>query len=286
MSKEKFKILVPVDFSEESAAGLRTGLEICRITQGKIIVFNVNTEITSMVEHYYNDFESISSAFHLGQKHLSEEEDLLKQDILNTVKKMGFEDIKPQIEITSGFYKDALKEFLKDHSIDFIVMGTNGRSTLTEFFTDHHTMQSLKVAEVPVLAVKKNLLKSQMNSLLLAVELKEYKKNAVEAIRDIASLLKLKVHIVHVKQSAFEESDVSLQRLKDFAQKHGFEDCTCDVIEKGEVYKQIEKYADEIHADIIASISQGNNAFFKLLFGSKTAELIDSSEKPILSVVE
>jgi len=286
MNKENFKILVPVDFSKESAAGLRTGLEICRMTQGKIIVFNVNTEIASMVEHYYNDFESISSAFHLGQKRLSEEEDLLKQDILNTVKKMGFEDIKPQIEITSGFYKDALKEFLKDHSIDFIVMGTNGRSTLTEFFTDHHTMQSIKVAEVPVLAVKKNLLKSQMNSLLLGVELKKYKKEAVKAIRDIANLLQLKVHIVHVKQSVYEEPEIALQKLRGFAEEHGFQNCTFEVIEEGEVYKKIDEYAKKMDIDIIASISQGNNAFFRLLFGSRTEELIDASDKPVMSIVE
>jgi nucleotide-binding universal stress UspA family protein len=286
MNNEKFKILVPVDFSEESAAGLRTGLEICRITQGEILVFNVITEITSMMEHYYHDFEAISSAFRLGQKHLEGKEELVIKDIQNTIKKMGFEDIKPQIEIRVGFYKDALKEYFKHHDIDFMVMGTNGRSTLTEFFTDHHTMQSIRIAEVPVLAVKKNLLKDQMNSLLLGIELKEYKTEAVKAIRKIVEILKLKVHIVHVKQSVFEEKDVPLRKLKKFAKRHGFENCTFDVIDEGEVYKQIDKYAERMNLDIIASISQGNNAFFKLLFGSKTEELIDYSEKPILSIVE
>ena len=90
MSIEKFKILMRVDFSKESAAGLRTGLEICRITNGKIIVFNAITEITSMMEHYYHDFEHISSAFRLGQKQLADNYELVEKDILNSWCKIAF----------------------------------------------------------------------------------------------------------------------------------------------------------------------------------------------------
>ncbi len=286
MNREKFKILVPIDFSKESAAGLSTGLEICRITQGKIIIFNVITEITAMMEHYYHDFESISKAFRLGQQRLADKEEDLKQDISTIVKKMGFEDVPIDIEINSGFYKEALKEYLKDHDIDFIVMGTNGRSTLTEYFMEHHTMQSMKIAQVPVLVVKKSLLCNQMNSLLLGIEMKDYKKEAIDAIKNISRILNLKVHMVHVKESIYEVRDETIKKLKLFAKKHGFENCTFDVISEGEVYKQLEKYAKNKDIDIIASISQGNNAYFRLILGSRTEELIDSSEKPVMSIVE
>jgi len=286
MNTQKLKILIPVDFSKESIEGMNTGLEIGRMTNGKVVLFNVVTELTHMMEHYYQDFKNISKAFKSGEKELMEDQEMVVKDIKETVSRLGYDDISYEIEVTSGFYKDALSDFLKDNDIDLIVMGTDGGSTLAEFFTDNLAMKSMKAAEVPVMAVKNRIPENQFNKLLLGVEQKSYKKKVVAAIKDLSEFLGMKVYLVHVKQSAFEDADESLDFLKEFAKIHQFENCHLEIIDEGEVYKQINQYAERSGIDIIASISKGNNAFFKLINGSKTEELILSSKKPVLSIVE
>lgn len=286
MSEKKFNILIPVDLSKESTEGLRTGLEISRMIDGKVTVFNVTTEITRMMEHYYHDFKHISSAFKTGIKNLDNEKELVKKDIAEAISNMGFGDMPVEVVIRTGFYKDTLRQYLKENDMDLIVMGTNGKSTLTEYFNDDRPTKSIKAGDVPVLAVKKSLTKGHFQRMMLGVELKKYDKEAVDAIRQIAELLDMKVYIVHVKQSTYEQREESMRFLEDFARSYGFKNYELEVIGQGEVYKQLDKYAKGINSDIIASISQGNNFFFTLLFGSNTEELFAFSDKPILSIVE
>jgi nucleotide-binding universal stress UspA family protein len=77
MNTQKLKILIPVDFSKESIEGMNTGLEISRMTNGKVVLFNVVTELTHMMEHYYQDFKNISKAFKSGEKELMEDQEMV-----------------------------------------------------------------------------------------------------------------------------------------------------------------------------------------------------------------
>ena len=195
-------------------------------------------------------------------------------------------NVPVDIAVESGLYKEGLEEYLDSHDIDMIVMGTTGETSISEFFSGNHAEQALKVSEIPVLAVQKYQSPLKFNRLLLGVELKEYDNKPVRLIKKVARLLNMKVLVTHVKQNKDAVVDDILDELNSFVQKHGITDYKLIVADKGKVSDVLQQVARENDADIIATISEGESGIIRLLFGSKTEKLMESTDKPVLAVRE
>lgn len=284
MVSNKLNILIPVDFSEESINGLSTGIEIAKRGRGEITLFNVVTELEHVVDHYYDSFENTSSAYKIGHEKLENEKSKIEKELRDIAHKEGQKNIPLSVEITTGFYRDALKDYLDKHMVHLIVMGTDGKSTLVEFFTENHTQQSIRISGVPILAVKKHYSSKHFSKLLLGIELKEYSQEAVRSIKHVVDYLGSEVYIVHVKESSYEVKEGTLKKLKKFATQHEFDNYTLQVLKEGEVYQRLEEFASKNKIHIIGSISSGDNLFFRLLFGSDTEQILESSERAVLTV--
>jgi nucleotide-binding universal stress UspA family protein len=285
-SSEKFKILIPVDLSKESVDGLLTGISIARNADAEVVVFNVVREIEHMMGHYYEGFESFSNAFKIGQEKLDAQKERLKEDLQKVLKEKGKSDFPFRVELSNGYYRDALKAFLNENPMDLIVMGTNGRSTLVEFFKGSHAEKSVRISNVPVLAVQKTHKFGALKQVILGYEPRKFKEDIVKALKRTFELLGTQVHLVHVRQSEDDDATDAREQMQSFAEKYSFENCTFEVLEKGEVYRQLESYADQKGIKIISSISHGNNAFLKTLFGSKSGDIMRKTDKAVLVISE
>jgi nucleotide-binding universal stress UspA family protein len=195
-------------------------------------------------------------------------------------------NVPVDIAVENGLYRKGLEEYLDNHKIDMIVMGTTGETSISEFFTGNHAEQALKVAEVPVLAVQQYYSPLRFNKLLLGVDLKTYDRKPVRLIKKVARLLNMTILVTHVKQNKDAVVDDILDQLNGFVKEHGISDYKLIVADKGKVPEVLQKVAREHDADIIATITEGETGIIRLLFGSKTEKLMESTEKPVLAVRE
>ncbi len=279
-------ILIPIDFSNESMHGLASGLKIARDIDAKIILFHALPKAES-------DNFSPSADVQLRQEEAKENDlymaELMakkKSDLNKIIRKYGNEQNHITAVIRVGDFNDALEEYLNDHNVNLIVMGSSGETSLREWFSGNHAAVTMRIADVPVLIVKQETWINKNGHLMLLTDMKAYKEDAVTSIRDFSALLNMKVHITHILQNKDATVENIQGKLEDFAKEFKFRNYTVEIISKGDISQMVKSYVKKHDMDIIASISEGNSGLSRLFFGSDTEKMINALDIPYLAVSE
>ncbi len=142
------KILVPVDGSETSTAGLNEGVRLAKIHGSQLCVMHIVNEFvldyTWAPGQYGEDlFESLRK----GGK-----------EILNAAEEVALaQGIRPtriMVESIGGVAADLILEQAKNWKADLIVMGTHGRRGIFRLALGSDAEQVVRGATVPVLLVR------------------------------------------------------------------------------------------------------------------------------------
>ena len=277
-------ILVPIDFTNISEAGLHTAIHIARQFNAKIYLFHVigvnkpgalrsngDTMTHAQANAEYNQFV-------IGMINKS-------KDQLNVIIKKYKNDkveFVPVIEV--GDFRDRLEDCIKLISIDLIVMGTSGEISLSEFYTGNHTAQVIRVSDKPVLAVKNEIRPEQLKTLLVITDLKKHDQKTVALVRDFAKLFKMKTMIGYLKKNRDLVLDNLFERLEHFATENNFENYSLHVIGKGGKVKNIGDFSDKNQVDVVATIEEMVSGIIRLFFGNVTEEMMGELDQPILAI--
>jgi nucleotide-binding universal stress UspA family protein len=284
MNKAHMKILVPIDFSEESKNGLQTAIDIAKNKGGEIIIFHVLSGLENLMEQWYKGMSSVSNAFEKGVAQLKKEEAKTKSELESFAKENGMDNLRYSITIVSGKYNEELSNYLKEHDVNIIVAGTSGNISLEEYFSGNKVEQSMRLSEVPVLAVKKRHKAAELKNLLLGVELKKYDFKVIEEIKKFTDYLEMKIYFVYVKHSVFEEADEILKQLQQFAKKYEFKNYSLNVMPIGDTRKRLDEFAEKNNINVIAMITKGEHGIFRLIFESQTDKMVEKSKHDVLSI--
>ena len=141
------KILVPVDGSETSIAGLREAIRLAKASGGKIRILHVVNEL--IIDYAFGSglyattvIDSMRSG---GQKILSEAEAFARKE--------GVEPEGVLIESIGGPAAQFIVEQAKEWPADLIVMGTHGRRGIRRLALGSDAEVVVRGASAPVLLV-------------------------------------------------------------------------------------------------------------------------------------
>ena len=141
------KILVPVDGSETSTAGLEEAIQIAKLVGGKIRILHVVNEL--IIDYAFGSglyantvIESMRSD---GQKILNQAEARARQQ--------GLEPEAVLIESIGGPAAQFIAEQAKEWPADLVVMGTHGRRGLRRLALGSDAETVLRSVAAPVLLV-------------------------------------------------------------------------------------------------------------------------------------
>ncbi|MEQ8240689.1 MAG: universal stress protein [Cyclobacteriaceae bacterium] len=280
----KKHILVLIDFKNEPEVGLKSAINIASQVDAEINLLNVIDEPNpSGVEPsadivYKKRKENVHDLFtiELIKKR--------KQQISNLIETHNFGEIKVDSSIKLGDFESMLEEYLEDHPTDLIVMTTTGESSLSEWYSGNHAAQAMRIADIPVLAVKDYHPFTYESNLLLLVDIKNYKKELVGTIRNFANLMAMKVHILHIKQDKDLVIDDTKAWMKSFAEDNHFENYDISIVDSDDMIAKIKSLADDQSVDVVASISKTDTGLARLLFGSDTEKVLKEVDDPVLVI--
>ena len=143
------KILVPVDGSETSIAGLDEAIQIAKLVGGKIRILHVVNEL--IIDYAFGSglyantvIESMRSD---GQKILNQAEARARQQ--------GLEPEAVLIESIGGPAAQFIVEQAKEWPADLVVMGTHGRRGLRRLALGRDAETVLRSVAAPVLLVRR-----------------------------------------------------------------------------------------------------------------------------------
>jgi nucleotide-binding universal stress UspA family protein len=276
------KILVPIDFSENSKHALREAAVLALRSGAAIDILHVNTAIAyipplpeyavaggyDMTEYYET---AVAALYHV------------KQEIADLP---GMNDLKIETRIEEGFLYSVIRRTVEEDNADLIVMGTKGATGLAEFFVGSNTEKVIRTAPCPVLAVPENSGKFDPNVVVLATTLANDQKNVFSAAAEWQRFYPFEIKVLYLNNPADLSDNTEIESDTDrLAVQAGLQKYT--TYTSGDTFNEeaaILAFASEHRADLIVMGTHQRKGLSHLLFGSLVEDAANHSKIPVLSV--
>jgi len=142
------KILVPVDGSDTSTAGLNEAIRLAKIQGSQLYLMHIVNEF--VMDYTFQPGPFTEDLFEALRKE--------GKEILDAAEKLalaqGIRPIRVMVESIGGVAADLILEQAKESKVDLIVMGTHGRRGIFRLATGSDAEQVLRGATVPVLLIR------------------------------------------------------------------------------------------------------------------------------------
>lgn len=190
----------------------------------------------------------------------------------------------------------ALIEYVTEHGIDCIVMGTQGRHGLDRFFLGSVAERTLREAPVPVMTVhEESDADEAIDRILIPTDGSDGADAAVEYGVELAAETDAEVHLIHVVESnVFDRYDELIDALEEGGRRTleriADRDDLADLgrveteVLTGRAHQSIAAYAAEHDVDCIVLGTHGRTGLSQRLLGSTTERVVRFANVPVLAV--
>lgn len=275
------RILVPTDLSDIANFGLDTAIGLAKKIDAQIFLLNAITPI------YGSNFSAMGIA---NASTVSEETryvmELHKRNearLAKIAKEKSTHGVLITTSVQVKGMQEAIHDFIDEHNIDLVVMGTSGESTFTEYFIGNHTEQVIRISQCPVLAVKQSRPNLEINNVVLATDLNPEAYEGVTHIKKFSSYFNPSVYVLHVMKDREESEAEVISKLESFAHRHHFSNYSLHAVYADNEQEGILAFAKEKNADLIAVITHGRTGLANLIFGSISESLVKAANIPVLT---
>jgi nucleotide-binding universal stress UspA family protein len=276
------KILVPVDFSEQSLIALEQSYNLAREYNAEITLLNVIEEGGMLSKFFSKD-----------------QQDDIKKKIQGQLDNLALEQekkskIKINTLIARGSVYEKINEVAEIINATMIIMGTHGDEGdgIKKRFIGSNALRVVRESKIPVITIKgKHHRKGCKNIVLpldLSKETREKVSNAIQLSRLFGGAT-IRVVSVLFTTDEFVVNRITRQlgQVKAFLEKENVE-CTAEIIKgiKGEetLAQNILEYAQKVEGDLIMIMTQQEIDFTQYFIGSSAQEIINHSKIPVLSI--
>ncbi len=278
------KILVPIDFSENSKNALRVAAEIAFKSGAALEMLHVN--LASIYSTPLSEYVAVSNYvvedLQYDETAVMELEKLKLE--LSAIPRFSKLDISIRVE--DGFLYSTVNNVATDDDVDLVVMGTKGASGLNEFLLGSNTEKVIRTAPCPVLAIPEHAEKFDPKVVLMPSTLKNDQENVFRYLTQWEEMYGFLVKILYINNPSSLPTDGSAEARKNqMAEAAGLK--KTDVVMTAGSFSEgnsILAAADQCNADMIVMGTHQRQGLSQVLFGSITADTVNHSHIPVLAV--
>lgn len=269
-------ILVPTDFSDCAKKAENLALELAEKAGAEIHFLHIFDSPVDWVKLPL-EREELYPETRLKFKNANKE----LNELVKRAKEKGLE-AKEFLLFNEG--RAAIDDHIKSHNHDFIVMGSHGLGGLKELLGSN-TQKVVRYANAPVLVVKSSDSGNGNKSIVFASSLSNESIDSFQRTVDFANMIDAKIHLLYVNTpNRFLETDEIENKIEEFLKGFDSVDCTKNIYDSLNPERGILKFSDKIGADIIAVATHGRSGLLRLISPSITENLVNHSDKLILSI--
>lgn len=274
-------ILFPTDFSDNSEHAYPYALELARLFNADVTLFNSyklpyskSNLLVSMTDRMQND--SITSL------------EKLKQEALNQVE---YKNISIHTESRSGGFVSLIPKVAASIESDLIVMGTKGASGLKEMFIGSNTLEVIQTSHCPVLAIPehaKDAQKRKFDKIAMATDLRKISDpKQLRPLFEIARVCNAPIEFVNIIRPEDQVSDEERAQQVLFLEELA-EDVQTSIhfATNEDIIDGLSDYINHKKPDLFAMLSRKHNLFERLFTKSITNKLSFRTEIPLLVMDE
>jgi len=268
------KIIVPIDFSDQSEYALKVATALAKKHGSEILALHMlelNQAMLTSSEGFHP--EQMVFLLKLAEKRFKE---FLNKPYLTGV------SITPIIKHYKVFSE--LNEVAKEHGVELIVMGSHGADGLKELFVGSNAEKVVRNADIPVLIVKNEIENFKVERFVFASDFKDESLTAFEKAKNFADLLSAEFEPVYVNTPGddFLSSKDAYKRINQFLTKANFGK-QVEIYNDYSVEKGILNYSETIGADMIGIPTHGRKGLTHFFMGSIGEDIANHSQIPVVT---
>ena len=272
------RIIVPIDFSDQSLIALRQSYNLAKFNNAEIILMHVIDK---------GLFERLNQ-FSIGKENY---ENLLEEGINEKLEEIAQEPKEKGITVSTivknGKIYEEISNYAEDKNGCIIIMGTRGTIGFKKKVIGTNAMRVIKMAPCPVITIHGTKHKDGCDKIVLPLDLTKESKQKVTGAIEMARSFDATIIVVTVSDSGDEfivnKLKRQLQQVTELIKKHDVS-CKSEWIEGEDIPQEILKYSKQIDADLIMVMTQQETNWIDFFIGSSAQEIINNSEIPVLSI--
>ncbi|MEX2597464.1 MAG: universal stress protein [Salibacteraceae bacterium] len=271
------KILVPTDFSECAENAVEIAASIAKKMDARLYILHVmDIPVYDRNDSFQSYTDTSEGLFwiKLVKKRFKE---LFQKPFLNGVNAV-------EVLQFDGVY-DTITNQAEEHGIDLIVMGSHGDSGAHEVFIGSNTEKVVRLADCPVLTVKKRHENFKLDNVVFASNFYGEAKENFERLFNFIKAFDAHIHLVKIiTPDHFESTSYTETLINSFADDWKLKNFTTHIVNERTIHDGIHESAKRVNADMIAMETHGRTGFARFLYGSQTESVVNHAEIPVLSI--
>ncbi len=272
------KILVPVDFSEQSMLALDQAFNLAEIKNSDVVLLSVIKERSIMQSLFTDDTSN-----HLKTK----VKEKLDGIALEYYKKYG---IDVDTIVAKGKIYEQINKVSEMISVDLIIMGTNGSQGRSSKIIGSNAERVVRLSKCPVITIKGKDHRKGCENIILPLDLEKQTKEKVTHALEYARYWNATIRVVSVvlrdSNEVREKLIKNISQVKKFITNAGVK-CTAELIE-GEKKKTLGdfvfEYEKRFDADLIMIMTKKEELSLSNNISVTARYIINNSEIPVMSI--
>jgi nucleotide-binding universal stress UspA family protein len=266
------KILVPCDFSRPAINAYRFALDVAAQAKGQVHLLHV-------VEFPVLHDSVLTPMLSFEEQLLDELKEKGESEFKKITRKYTAEGVRITTEVMFGPIQGIILDYVKDHAIDLIVMGSHGASGLKELFVGSNAEKIVRSAPVPVLVLK-DYYKGPIKNIVFPNTLEtEHQEDLVMKVKQLQDFFKARLHILWINTPVnFVPDSTTYERLEAFAKRFMLNNCTINIYNDINAEDGIIRFATKIKGDLIAMGTRGRKGISHLLGGSIAEDVVNHTK--------
>lgn len=280
MENSANKILVPVDFGEQSLTALDQSYNIARMVNAEIIILHVITENNALWGLF-------------GKKEQSDFIEKLKvklTEFASFIEQKSGVKVVPMVE--SGKLVETIIEVAERLNIKFLIVGTTGSTDIKQKIIGSNALKIIREANFPVITIKGKQHRAGCKNIVLPLDLTKETREKVSNAIYFAKYFGSVVHAVAINSTSdtyiMNRLKMQLEQVSNYIKSSGVE-CTQNFIsgESGNenICNSLLEFSHKVDADLIIIMTQQETEVIKYFVGSLAKEVIHNSDIPVMSIV-
>ena len=269
------RILVPIDFSEYAENALKAAALFAKKNNAEIFLLHL-LELPSQM----NDAITKGSSVPEVMLFINKANDLL-QKITEQPYLEGI-SISTSVQYEKAF--NGILSFTKTNKIDLIIMGSHGTSGIEELLIGSNAEKVVRLSDVPVLILKKDIGESQFNNFVFASDFSDEIKKPFQKMIDFATIFSAKLSLVTISTpNSFKSTIAAENKMKEFVKIFEIQNYSLHIFNDTNIENGIINFSKKINADLIGLCTHGRTGLAHFFNGSISEGLVNHATKPVIT---
>ena len=190
------------------------------------------------------------------------------------------------VSVTVQFEKafDGILTFSKKNKIDLIVMGSHGASGLHEMLVGSNTEKVVRLSNVPVLVIKKDVGKFKVETIVFASDFSAEIKKPFQKMIEFAEIFNSNLILVMIcTPNSFRTTKVAEKIMSNFIDDFKIKNYTTHIYNDTNIENGILNFTNSINGDLIGMCTHQRTGLSHFFNGSISEDLVNHAAKPVIT---